>query len=275
MSWRRVLDPRTEVFKEWVRLNLPGGGTPPPPRGRRKPELNAELKLAGPPYEPLKEHLIVGADPLQPFARTFERLSDELEERATICVDLRAVPNARARWIRQFWLGKASGGVVKGELAEPETTQGLPVGQVVTRRQDTSRLNDKLNPRAVLFEVQILIHTESLDPARPVEIFRSFLTAFQQWKGANELTVHGQLVTLIGHDVRFFGADAFAWRRWWFWYRLQHGMFWPASPGLVTAWELAGLLKPWTVWNTSTAPVRGGPCRDAPAARLPERARGG
>ncbi|MBJ7599002.1 MAG: hypothetical protein DLM67_07205 [Candidatus Nephthysia bennettiae] len=273
MSWRAVLDPRTEVFREWMRMSLPGGGTPTP--RSRKPELNAELKLAGPPYEPLQAHLIVGADPLQPFARTFERLSDELEERATICVDLRAVPNARARWIRQFWLGKARGNVVKGELAEPETTQGLPVGQVVTRRQDTSRLNDKLNPREVLFEVQILIHTESLDPARPVEIFRSFLTGFQQWKGANELTVHGQLVTLIGHDVRFFGADAFAWRRWWFWYRLRHGLFWPASPGLVTAWELAGLLKPWTVWNTSTAPVRGGPCRDAPAPRLRERARGG
>ena len=30
MSWRRVLDPRTEGFTEWVRLNLPGGGTPPP-----------------------------------------------------------------------------------------------------------------------------------------------------------------------------------------------------------------------------------------------------
>src|SRR2546428_67887 len=273
MSWRAVLDPRTEAFREWVRVNLPGGGAPPP--RRRKPVLNAELRLAGPPYEPLKDHLIVGADPLQPFAKTFEQLSDELEERATVCVDLRAVPNARARWIRQFWLGKAGGRVVKGELAEPETTRGLPVGQVVSRRQDTTRLNNKLNPQEVLFEVQILIHTESWDPARPVEIFRSFLTAFQQWKGANELTVQGQLLRIAGKDVRFLSVDAFPWRRWWFWVRLQYGLFWPASPGLVTAREMAGLLKPWTVWNTSTAPVRGGRCRDAPVQRYPEGARGG
>jgi hypothetical protein len=271
MSWWNFLDPRSERFQRWWRQTYAGGGKPRQPGLEKRPfSLNAELKLAAPPFEPLKDHNIVGADPLQSFAEIFGQLREG--ERATICVDLRAVPNARAAKIRNYWLAKAPGSVVRGELAEPET-QSLPVGQVVSRRQDTSRLNDKLNPQAVLFEVQILIHTESRDdPERPAELFRRFLTAFQQWKGANELTVHGQLLSFAGHDVRFFGADAFGWRRWWFRFRLTTGLFWPASSGFVTAWELAGLLKPWTKHNSSSAPWRledPWPPPGAAAARLP------
>jgi hypothetical protein len=252
MSWWNFLHPRSERYQRWWRQTYGGGGKPRPEKVLHS--LNAELKLAAPPYEPLKDHNIVGADPLQSFAEIFGELRDG--ERATVCVDLRAVPSARAGKIRKFWLGRVGGKIVRGELAEPET-QTLPVGQVVSRRQDTYRLNDKLNPQAVLFEVQILIHTESRDdPDRPAELFRRFLTAFQQWKGANELTVHGQLLKVAGHDVRFFGADAFGWRRWWFRLRLTTGLFWPASSGFVTAWELAGLLKPWTTYNSSGAPWR-------------------
>jgi hypothetical protein len=270
MNWRSIvnsLNPSTEGFQRW--LGQSGRGRPEP--FLRKPlfEANAELKLAGPPYEPLTEHSLLDADPLQSFAETFARLRDDLNERASVCVDLRAVPNARAAKIRRFWLGRAGGTVVKGSLAEPET-QSLPVGQVVSRRQDTNRLNYKLNPQEVLFEVQILIHTESRDPARPADLLRSFLTAFQQWKGANELTVHGQLLGVAGRDFRFFGADAFRWRRWWFKQRLTTGLFWPASPALLTAWELAGLLKPWTRNNSSQAPIRAPGPRQAPLPRSPE-----
>src|SRR5437870_8308597 len=124
MSWWDFLDPRSDRFQRWLRQPYRGGVMPPAqratPRPQRRPfSLNAELKLAGPPYEPLKDHDIVGADPLQSFAEIFGQLRDG--ERATVTVDLRAVPNARAAKIRQYWLGKAAGTVVRGELAEPET----------------------------------------------------------------------------------------------------------------------------------------------------------
>lgn len=257
MSWWDFLDPRSARFQQRFRRGLRGvaqGSQPGLPRPLLPYSLNAELKLAGPPSEPLKDHDIEAADPLQSFAEIFAQVREG--ERASVSVDFRAVPPDRAAKIRAYWLSRAPGRVVRGELAEPET-QSLPVGQVVSRRQDTFRLNNKLNPQAVLFEVQILIRVESWDdPNRPVELFRSFLTAFQQWKAANEITVHGQLLRVAGHDVRFFGADAFSWRRWWFLFRLNSGLFWPASPGLVTAWELSGLLKPWTKNNSSSAPLR-------------------
>jgi hypothetical protein len=254
MSWRDYLSPTAEGFEQ--RLREPQRRQPEPAPGDPRPyEANAELTLSGPPYEPLARHDLATVDPLQSFAEIFAQLRDELKERATVCVDLRAVPNSRAAKIRRFWLSRAPGSVSQGTLSEPET-RTTPIGQVVSRRQDTSRLNDKLNPQEVLFEAQILIHIESMDPARPVYLIRSFLTSFQQWKGANELTVHGQLLGIAGHDLRFFGVDAFRWRRWWFKLRLTTGLFWPRAPALVTAWELAGILKPWTKNNSSTAPIR-------------------
>jgi hypothetical protein len=269
MSWRDYLSPSVDDFEQ--RLRDSERRRPQPIRGAPLYEANAELRLAGPPYEPLAVHRLNDVDPLQSFAETFAKLRDDLRERASVCVDLRAVPNARAAKIRRFWLNRAPGNVPQGTLAEPET-HGLPIGEVVSRRQDTDRLNNKLNPQEVLFEVQILIHIESTAPDRPTYLIRSFLTAFQQWKGANELTVYGQLFAIGGRDFRFFGTNAFRWRRWWFKQRLTTGFFWPAAPALLTARELAGLLKPWTRQNSSSAPIRrGGTGGPAPRAQASDK----
>jgi hypothetical protein len=269
MSWRDYLSPSVDDFEQ--RLRDSERRRPDPVSGKQLFEANAELRLAAPPYEPLATHRLDDVDPLQSFAETFAKLDDKLQERASVCVDLRAVPNARAHKIRRFWLNRVGGNVPPGTLAEPET-HSFPIGEVVSRRQDTDRLSNKLNPQEVLFEVQILIHVESTNSDRATYLIRSFLTAFQQWKGANELTVYGQLFTIGGRDFRFFGTNAFRWRRWWFKQRLTTGFFWPAAPALLTARELAGLLKPWTRQNSSSAPIRrGGTGGPAPRARASDK----
>jgi hypothetical protein len=202
----------------------------------------------------------MATDPKQSFAEVFSRLRDDLGERASVCIDLRPVPNARKSMLRRYWLAKASGSsgkVAKGTLSEPETSN-LGVGTVAGTGQDTRRIASKLDPDQIFFEAQILIHVESTDAERTVEIIRSFLSSFQQWKGANEISVRGNLLGAGGYDIRFFGVDAFRWRRWWFNRRLETGLWWPRHPALVVAGEIAGLLTPWTSHNRSPAPIRAG-----------------
>lgn len=230
-------------------------------------EANAELILANAPTEPLAELSVEKTDPLESFAQVFATLRDDWQEHGTaIYIDVMAIPNSRVYKLRSYWMNKAVGRVGRGSLSEPETNN-VPIGRVVQRRQDTARLASKLDPQEILFEVQILIHCQSTQPGREVEILRGFLTAFSQWKGANEWVVYGQPVGAGPYTIRFWATDRFRWRKRWHAFRRRTGMFWPARVNLVAAWELQAFLKPWTNLNASSAPYRsGGIVPEAPAA---------
>src|SRR6476620_11805073 len=113
-------------------------------------EANAELILAGPPTEPLAEHKLKGADPLQVIDEAMAGARDEWYERAQVCFDVIPVPNERARRLRSYWLNKAG---AKSGYEGQDAVYHQATGQDVKRSQDKSRLASKLDPKEILFEL--------------------------------------------------------------------------------------------------------------------------
>jgi hypothetical protein len=251
--------------------------------GRREASLGeeavrAELVLARPSLEPLAR---LGHDPdlLSAFAATMAGLNLERGEEASVCVDLLpAVGLRRARLGRMLRrearrLRRRQSGVSfldrlgGGEGRRPET---VGPDEQFQRRQISKALDAKLRDSGPLFEAQILLRCRAAERGRAKTAMQSLLSAFEASSDQNWLRVAGSPLAGLG----FLGSDA-PWRRRRFDRRFETGLFRPARRAILTARELAGFLKPPTLFCPSENVLRSGALLSPPPALpsfRPERA---
>jgi len=229
----------------------------PEPRGRgRRTALRAELVLDGPSVEPLARPG-TRPDPLQPFAAAIGRLGKG--ESAEVCVDLLPASGRRAarlhrrlrrearriHGVRQDW-----GALLTGEERRPGR---LDPDQQIERRLAVEAIDRKLRGSGELFEAQILLRCEAPSKARAKVAMSSLLAAVRPMGERNFLKVSGLPVP----GLAFVGSDL-PLRRARFDRRYRSGLFRPARKTILSARELAGLLKPPTVHCGERGVLRSG-----------------
>jgi hypothetical protein len=232
--------------------------------------VRAELVLARASRDPLRRAGL-DPDPLAGIARALEGLDTVVGDVATVCVDLLPVAAPRRRRIRRRLLRDArhrtgspgdpfdallGDGARGGTRAEP--------ADLVARRVGRQALDRKLGNDEPLFEIQILVRVASGFEGRAKGRLGAILAAFDAFAGENHLRVSGLSVP----GVAFLGSDLPG-RRGRFDRRLATGLFRPGRRRLVTAGEIAGLLKPPTVRCTATNVLRAGAAVGPPPRGLP------
>ncbi len=238
-----------------------GGG------GERVEVARAELVLARPSAWPLRDAGI-DPDPLAAFARTLETLR-VADEHAVVCVDLLPIGPGRRRRIRRRLLRDADRARhdrrgALGGLLDPEQPSGRQtVPELIERRAGHRALASKLGSPEPMFEIQVLLRVTSPTRGRAVAQLHALLGAFDSFAGENHFRVSG--LRLPGG---FLGADA-PWRRRRFDRRARTGLFKPARRRIVTASEIAGLLKPPTASCGRTGVLRSGGVIPPPPRDLP------
>ena len=245
---------------------------------KRTHVARAELTLARDSSQPLAR-LSLRPDPLAPFARVLGGVRDDLGERAEVIVDLMPVtPGQRRRrlrkvvrqerresrggsgggaWVQEFWQGLEGGGgrgssrrAGRGHsviLAEPGSIE------LLEERADTRRRLEKLTSTEPLFALQVLVWACSEIPGRAEAHLHALIACFEQFADHNYFRVVGRNVL----GLFFVGVDVPG-QRWRFDDRVERGVFRPASEALVTAGEVAGLLKPPTAHCKVPNVVRSG-----------------
>ena len=207
----------------------------------------AELVLARASSEPLRAAGL-DPDPLAGFARAIDGLDPGGGDEATICVDLLPITPGKRRRLRRRLLRRArrrQPSTSPGdELADllgtgSRSRGGAPPGELVERWVGRQALTRKLGTAEPLFEIQVLVRVASPVPGRAKAQLTGMLAAFDAFAGENHLRVSGLRVP----GVAFLGSDLPGRRRR-FDRRLASGLFRPARRRLVTASEVAGLLKP-------------------------------
>lgn len=227
-------------------------------RADRMHVARAELVLARPSVEPLRA-AGVGPDPLAGFAGALDALRED--ETAEVCVDLSPITPARRRRIRARMLRTAR----RADHDRPQTSitelldgadarPGKSVPELVERRAGQRALTNKLGSPEPLFEIQVLVRVSSPIRGRAVDQLQALVAAFDGFAGDNHFRVSG--LRLLG-GAGFLGADA-PWRRRRFDRRARTGLFRPARRRIVTATEIAGLLKPPTVNCAASNVLRSG-----------------
>lgn len=217
----------------------------------RKPDhlevARAELALARASSEPLRAAGL-DPDPLAGFARAIDGLRPDGGDEATICVDLLPVTPGKRRRLRRRLLRRARrrqpspspGDELADLLGTGSRGRGIaPPGELVERWVGRQALTRKLGTAEPLFEMQVLVRVASPVPGRAKAQLSGMLAAFDAFAGENHLRVSGLRVP----GVAFLGSDLPGRRRR-FDRRLASGLFRPARRRLVTASEVAGLLKP-------------------------------
>lgn len=205
----------------------------------------AELVLARPSTEPLRAAGL-DPDPIAGFARALGTL--RRDEKAEVYVDLLPIPPARRRRLRSRLLRSArrarldsrNGGDFPALLAKNDGRSRTSVPELVERRAGQRALTSKLGSPEPLFEIQVLVQASSPVRGRAVTQLQALTTAFDSFAGENHFRASG-LRLLAG--THFTGADA-PWRQRRFDRRAATGLFRPARRRIVTATEIAGLLKP-------------------------------
>ena len=231
----------------------------------------AELVLARPSHEPLRE-IGLDPDPLATFARALSGQRPKPGERAVVCLDLLPVTSAGRRRARRRLLRRVRG----KQRAERERASvremfggggasgpSLPA-ELVDRQAGQSALRAKLGRSEPMFYPQVLVRTTSPDPGAAQLRMEGILAAFDAFAGENHFRVAG--VDFMGAVLA--GADA-PWRRGRFERRLASGRFSPARKRLVTASEIAGLLKPPSAKCAALNVVRSGELLAPPPPGLP------
>jgi hypothetical protein len=233
----------------------------------------AELVLGRPSSEPLR---VVGLDPdpLSGFARAIDALDTSGGDAVSVCIDLLPVTPAKRRRLRRRLLRGArderpSTPPVADSLSElliGERGRGgaAPPAELVERQVGRRALSRKLGSAEPLFELQILVRVVSPIPGRAKAQLGAILTAFDAFAGENHLRVSGLRVP----GVIFLGSDL-PWRRGRFDRRLATGLFRPARRRVVTASEIAGLLKPPTKRCAEPNVLRTGAAVGPPPRALP------
>ena len=228
----------------------------------------AELVLARPSTLPLRP-VGLDPDPLTAFAQALATLRPD-RETATVCVDLLPIGPARRRRARRRLTRAAASSQRHGQLAEVALLSGgrpgerVPAERVETRAQHLASAI-KLGSPEPLFEIQTLVRVVSPTRGRAVAQLGRLLAGFDAFAGENHFRVSG--LRLPG-GAAFFGADA-PWRRRRFDRRVRTGLFAPARRRIVTATEIAGLLKPPTQSCASANVLRSGGAIPSPARTLP------
>jgi hypothetical protein len=197
---------------------------------------HAELVLAGPASDPLAD-LGPDPDPLQPFARGAARVGEGEVVHAVL--DLMPAHPSQQRRLHHLLASQAA-------RFEPDfdRTRNRSLSRGVMAAQHSRKLGAKLDLTSPLFEVQVLIEAWADTPERAEELVSDYEACFRQWRGAN-------------HWRRTRGFASSRQRR------LATGAFAPRKRNLVNARELAGLLKPPTIFcaalNIAHAEAGGGP----------------
>ena len=231
--------------------------------------------LARPSIEPLRQTGL-DPDPLAGFARALSDVRRDHGDDATVCVDLLPVTPAARRRMRARLLRQArrehdrhmSAGPSLGELlAAPSQggRGGAPPAELVERRSGQRSLQTKLGSPEPLFHIQVLIHASSSTPGKARAQVQALLSVFDVWAGETHFRAAGLRVP---GGLGFSGADM-PWRRRSFDRRLTTGLFRPARRRVVTASEVAGLLKPPTVKCQAANVVRSGGIIPPPPPGLP------
>ncbi len=233
----------------------------------------AELVLARRSSEPLRAAGL-DPDPLSGIARALDAIDPEGGDSATVCVDLLPVTPGRRRRLRRRLLRRARragqpSGAQGQELADLLTGTGrrrggAPPAELVERWVGRQALTRKLGAAEPLFELQVLIRVASPVPGRAKAQLAAILAAFDAFAGENHLRASGLRVP----GVAFLGSDLPG-RRGGFDRRLALGLFRPARRRIVTATEIAGLMKPPTKRCTSPNVVRLAGAVEPPPRELP------
>jgi hypothetical protein len=240
-----------------------------PPAGE---VVRAELVLARASSEPLRAAGL-DPDPLSGFARAIDALDPAGGDGATICVDLLPVTPGKRRRLRRRLLRRtrhrapspSPGDELTNLLGGSDRRRGAaPPAELVEQRVGRQALARKLGTDEPLFEMQVLIRVASPVPGRAKAQLAGILAGFDAFAGENHLRVSG--LRLPG--VAFLGSDLPGRRRG-FDHRLATGLFRPARRRVVTASEIAGLLKPPSKLCASPNVLRSGGAVPPPPRELP------
>jgi len=242
----------------------------PEPEAEGVEVARAELVLARQSSEPLRAAGL-DPDPLSGFARALESLDTAAGDRAAVCVDLLPAAPGRRRRLRRRLLrearrfGTPPGETLTGLLGEGDRRRGQRApAELVERQAGRRALAAKLGSSEPLFELQVLVRVSSPFPGRANARLAALLAAFDTFAGENHLRVSG--LRLAG--LAFLGSDLPG-RRGRFERRLATGLFRPARRRIVTATEIAGLLKPPTSRCAAENVLRAGAAVGPPPRGLP------
>lgn len=207
----------------------------------------AEMVLARPSADPLRATGL-DPDPLAAFAHALQSARPRHGHTAEICIDLLPVTAAHRRRMRRRLLRHArrtrpTHEIVGGfnDLLSGSGRRSGPASaaELVERRSGQRALNSKLGSPEPLFTVQILVRVTSPVPGQAKAQLQGILSAFDTFAGEN----HWRAAGLRIPGIVFLGADLPGYRRR-FDRRLKTGLFAPRRRRVVTASEVAGLLKP-------------------------------
>lgn len=232
----------------------------------------AEMVLARSSAEPLRMAGL-DPDPLGAFARALQDARPEEGHKIEVCVDLLPVSPAQRRRMRRRLLRQA-----RHSHSAPDPSRGLDElvsgarrrpgpavpADLVERRSGQRALTSKLGSPEPLFVVQVLVRVVSPIPGVAKARLQGVLAAFDTFAGENHWRVSG--VRLLG--ISFLGSDLPGRRRR-FDRRLATGLFAPTRRRVVTASEIAGLLKPPTAKCTGVQVVRSSGLIPLPPPGLP------
>jgi hypothetical protein len=228
----------------------------------------AELVLARSSALPLAE-VGLEPDPLQSFAAALGLLYVSRGERASVVLDVMPAAAHQRRRLRRRLLREAdrlqsSSGMLPVSLGQTQAKGRMGVSEAAGRRFEGRAVERKLGGGEPLFALQLLVQVRASSKPRVQSELRSLLACFDAFAGENHLRVAG--LSLGG--VAFAGSDL-PWRRGRFDERISSGRFAPRRRRIVSAVEIAGLLKPATVNCAAENVARSGGVIPPPPVQLP------
>lgn len=213
---------------------------------RRRHVARAELVLSRSDRFPLK---MVGLrpDPLRDLVMAIGSVDHDDGESAEVVVDVLPVtPAERRRWARGSAPGGRGTGMsgLAGQFADGfGISHGAGRNQRPTRsglqRFEDKAIERKTIPASTAFWVQVLCRTESFEPGRSEALLQQLLAGFDVFTGENGWRSAGRRVGGV-----FIGGSDSWWHRRMFDQRFDTGEFKPRKRQILTATELAGVLKP-------------------------------
>jgi hypothetical protein len=229
----------------------------PPVPTRRAHTARVELVLARSSVEPLRM-IGLDPDPLAAFARALGSLRHELGEEGAVHLDVLPIASGARRRLRRRLLRTARRehhtlGAAPGVASVLST--GGPRGraapaELVERRTEQRALSAKLGSCEPLFAIQVLLHTHAATTGRAKLTLGALQAAFDAFAGEN----HFRAGRRRGRRLER---------------RVQTGRFAPRQQQLVTASEIAGLLKPPTAKCPAANVLRSGGVIPPPPRGLP------
>ncbi|MCB1280059.1 MAG: hypothetical protein KDB18_00895 [Salinibacterium sp.] len=233
----------------------PAGELLPPPTEKARVTMRTELVLARRSVEPLAR-LDLDPDPLQAFAAALAGL--DRDEEASVHLDLLpAVGHRRGRLTARLSREARHLGIEHGTLAQrlgiDRTKSKSDPATLAERRGQGRGLDAKLRDGGTVFEAQILIRTRAASRVRASATMTNLLAAFESLADRNWLRASG--VPIPG--LAFLGSDLPGRRRR-FDRRADSGLFKPARRCVLTAREVAGFLKPPSIYMQADNVLRSG-----------------